>query len=73
MESNKTAELKVLGRNGRGTPTGLFTTNAKGKRKEILTYTETYMTPSGPFTPKQWKEKATAAVKTDGRKSFWRK
>lgn len=73
MESNKTAELKVLSRNGRSTPTGLFTTNANGKRKEVLTYSETYMTPSGPFTPKQWKEKAMAAVKVDGKEDLLEK
>lgn len=73
MGSNKTAAFKVLGRNGRSAPTGLFTTNAKGKRKETMAYTETYRTPSGEFTPKQWKEKAMAAVKADGKEELLEK
>ena len=67
---NTTADFQIKLKTGRSAPTGMYTITKKGTKKVVTEYRENFVTPSGTFSPKEWKEKAMAAVKADGKEEL---
>ena len=67
---NTTANYRIKLRTGRSAPTGMYTITKEGTKKVVTEYRENFVTPSGTFSPKEWREKAMAAVKADGKEEL---